>query len=519
MKRFVSIRKKLAVSIMLMIFVIFMTVMSIITYLNIQTFNSNMIKTEINIRNALIAKGNTLIRNNSIAMTGMAEDNAFTAMREMILSTVKEDPDIIYGIYMDNSRFSWVKISPEGSEKPDGIFNTMNDKMAKWAQTLDKEPQYKEYAYNNVKIIEFASPIFVENEIHGFIRYGISTQTMSMMLEQARAESIKNRNNIIIILALIGLISILISLFIVLVLSRKITQPIASLVNSTRIIAQGNYEIPVTSDNNDEIGLLVQDVDFMRISIRELMENLKEQERLKNEMDLAKRIQTVLLPEKPEIKGYDIAASSNPADEVGGDYYDVISVAGFDWIVVGDVSGHGITSGLVMMMVQTAIHTILDNNPAAPPSCLLAAINRVIYENIMKMDEIKHMTIVVMARGKNGKFSFSGLHEDIMIRRTGTGKVEEIETDGFWIGMEPDISEMLTTETLALEPGDYMVLFTDGVTEARCEYGMFGNNRLREVIENSSAVTALDIHDDILTALKFCKKPDDVTLLVLKRLE
>lgn len=102
------------------------------------------------------------------------------------------------------------------------------------------------------------------------------------------------------------------------------------------------------------------------------------------EMELAKRIQTILLPVNPHIPGYEIAASSEPANEVGGDYYDVISAAGYDWIVIGDVSGHGITSGLVMMMVQTAIHTVLLNNPGVSPSFLLTAVNRVIYENIKK---------------------------------------------------------------------------------------------------------------------------------------
>ncbi|QTA80768.1 Protein kinase and AAA ATPase domains-containing protein [Desulfonema limicola] len=237
------------------------------------------------------------------------------------------------------------------------------------------------------------------------------------------------------------------------------------------------------------------------------------------EMELAKRIQTILLPVNPHIPGYEIAASSEPANEVGGDYYDVISAAGYDWIVIGDVSGHGITSGLVMMMVQTAIHTVLLNNPGVSPSFLLTAVNRVIYENIKKMDQAKHMTILVLAGGREGRFSFSGLHEDILILRADTGKAEVIETSGFWIGMEPDISTMLTTNTLTLEPGDYMILFTDGVTEARCQDRMFGNDHLLEIIQASVSPTPVKIHDNIVNALKSCEKPDDVTIMVLKRLE
>jgi serine phosphatase RsbU (regulator of sigma subunit) len=236
------------------------------------------------------------------------------------------------------------------------------------------------------------------------------------------------------------------------------------------------------------------------------------------EMELAKQIQTVLLPEKPEISGYEIAASLEPADEVGGDYYDVISVAGYDWIVMGDVSGHGITAGLVMMMVQTAIHTVLLENPTISPSALLTAVNWTIYENIERMKEPKHMTIIVLAAEKDGVFSFSGLHEDILIWRASDRKVAKVETDGMWIGMEPDISSMLSNRGFELETGDCMVLYTDGIIEARSRDGsMFGEKRLAQIIETSGGKSAADIHADILNELKPYQKPDDVTLFVMKR--
>ncbi len=245
---------------------------------------------------------------------------------------------------------------------------------------------------------------------------------------------------------------------------------------------------------------------------------MEAKEKLWGEMELAKKIQTVLLPEKPEIPGYEIEASIESADEVGGDYYDVISVNGYDWLVIGDVSGHGVTAGLVMMMAQTAIHTVLLENPEIPPPHLLSNINKTIYRNIEKMGELKHMTIVVLAGGKNGIFSFSGLHEDILIRRADTGKVEVIETSGMWLGLEPEISRWLSTDTLKLEPGDCMVLFTDGITEARDKKNnLFGNNRLIKIIEEFGNKPVSEIHEEINDALEPYEKPDDVTLVVVKR--
>lgn len=236
------------------------------------------------------------------------------------------------------------------------------------------------------------------------------------------------------------------------------------------------------------------------------------------EMELARKIQTVLLPERPAMEGYDVIASLDPADEVGGDYYDVISAGGYQWIVIGDVSGHGVSAGLVMMMVQTAIHTVLLENPGVPPSELLTTINRTLYQNINKMHEAKHMTIVVLAGGTNGDFVFSGLHEDILVWRAETGRVESIETDGMWIGMEPDIAPLLSNDRLTLDSGDCMVLFTDGITEARGADGtLFGDDRLVALLEASGSRSVAEIHAKVMDALTAYEKPDDVTLVIVKR--
>ncbi len=239
---------------------------------------------------------------------------------------------------------------------------------------------------------------------------------------------------------------------------------------------------------------------------------------LRQEIEFARNIQTALLPERLNMAGYDIAACCEPADEVGGDYYDVISIAGYNWLVIGDVSGHGLTSGLVMMMVQTAIHTVLIEYPDMLPSDLLSVVNKIIYNNLKRMDEAKHMSIIILAVGMDGNFSFAGMHEDILIWRADAGKVDTIETDGMWIGLEPDISQWLSTKTLRLDSGDCMVLFTDGITEARdkdCNF--FGDKLLVKIIEESGHRPASEIRKKITDTLEPWEKPDDVTFVVVKR--
>ncbi|MCP4130785.1 MAG: AAA family ATPase [bacterium] len=246
------------------------------------------------------------------------------------------------------------------------------------------------------------------------------------------------------------------------------------------------------------------------------------------EMQLAKKIQTVLVPQKPVMEGYEIAASMEPTDEVGGDYYDVIHSGDRNWLVIGDVSGHGVPAGLIMMMVQTAIHVTISQNPELPPSELLTIINSTISANIRKISPDRYMTITVLAESQKGEFIFSGLHEDIFIYRAASGTVDLLETGGSWIGLIDDITGMLRNDRLALEPGDVMLLYTDGITEAwhtnsipgkrTVEDHMYGINRLSEVFRALGEKPVEDIKQGIVDSMKEFPPHDDVTMVVVKRL-
>ena len=257
----------------------------------------------------------------------------------------------------------------------------------------------------------------------------------------------------------------------------------------------------------------------------QLLVHRENEARLKTEMEIAKQIQTSLLPNKPYIKGFEISAYMNPADEVGGDYYDVIRAADRDWIVIGDVSGHGVLAGLVMMMVQTAIQTILRKHPDISPSELLTSINSVIQDNIQKLGENKYMTITVFCHEPDGKFVFSGLHQDLMIYRSQRREVETIPTDGTWIGLMEDIRDIVKDDVIHLHVGDSMLLYTDGITEAWDKSGlrdrktteMFGERRLRDVFLRFGSKSPEEIKNGILQELLAYQCYDDVTMVVLRR--
>jgi serine phosphatase RsbU (regulator of sigma subunit) len=246
------------------------------------------------------------------------------------------------------------------------------------------------------------------------------------------------------------------------------------------------------------------------------------------EMQLAKKIQTALLPEKPAIEGLEIHAFMRTADDVGGDYYDVINVDGRNWLVIGDVSGHGVPAGLIMMMVQTSIHSVLAGNPDLSPTVLLERINNVITANVRRLNEDKYMTITVIACLKDGVFYFAGLHLDILIYRRATKGLEVRETNGMWIGLLDDIHDMVSDDNLRLGEGDVMLLYTDGITESwrkgsvrnrrNCEDDMYGDSRLKHVFLGLGDRSCREISDGIIASLGDYEQKDDITLVVVKKL-
>lgn len=241
-----------------------------------------------------------------------------------------------------------------------------------------------------------------------------------------------------------------------------------------------------------------------------------------SEMDLARKIQTVLLPSQLNIPGYDAAAIMRPCQHVGGDYYDVFMAGGVPWIFVGDVSGHGVAAGLSMMMIQTAIRTAVhsryESGGTPTPSEILGLVNLAIRSNLASIDAGHYMTITGF-RVDADKLVYSGLHEDVLIYRAATQEIERVETFGVWLGVLDDIRSMLSDAELSLSPGDTMLLYTDGVTEVEMGEEMRGAEGLGKLLQTAAqdAPTAEALLNKLLVLIDPANKHDDETMLVITR--
>jgi hypothetical protein len=240
------------------------------------------------------------------------------------------------------------------------------------------------------------------------------------------------------------------------------------------------------------------------------------------EMELAKQIQTALLPKVDRVPGYRVAARMLPTAEVGGDYYDILqTAAGETWLAVGDVSGHGVASGLIMMMTQTSIFATIDRTTGYMPSRVLELVNSIIKQNISRLGTDRYMTICV-ARLDQARMTFAGKHQDILVWRKATGTVEEVPTTGTWLGIVEDLAGKLTDSHVDINEGDAVLMFTDGITEAMSRSGeMFGQDRLRATLARHGALEAEQIVLGILAEVSAfqAEQSDDLTLLVLKRVQ
>jgi phosphoserine phosphatase RsbU/P len=238
-----------------------------------------------------------------------------------------------------------------------------------------------------------------------------------------------------------------------------------------------------------------------------------------SEIAVAKRIQTALLP-KLVLPGYQIAATMLPAEEIGGDYYDVIqNAAGEVWITVGDVSGHGVESGLIMMMTQTSIATAVSEKGGLSPSAVLHQVNTVVTENIARLGTNRYMTVsALVLRGEN--LVFAGKHQDILIWRQSTNSVEVIPTEGTWLGVVRELAPHLKDRTVPFYVGDVVLLFTDGVTEATNREGdMYGERNLEQALQRHARLGPDELVKHVTQDVRdfIDQQGDDLTLLAFQR--
>ena len=274
-----------------------------------------------------------------------------------------------------------------------------------------------------------------------------------------------------------------------------------------------------------------EDLEFLSAAARQasvsienafLYEELAEQERMKHELEIARRIQLASLPQRtPVVEGLEVAGQSRPAMEVGGDFFDYLNGSGEGvTVIVGDVSGKGTSAALYMSKVQGILRSLHDYTRS--PAELFIRANRLLIADLERSSFITALGAAFDARTRNAVVARAG-HLPLYRYRPKDGTAEKITTKGLGLGLDNGsiFAAELEERIVPYDPGDVMAFVTDGIIEARNEKGdEFGEERLLEEMKCHAALAADEIRSRILERVSafagLVPQHDDQTLVVVK---
>lgn len=269
-----------------------------------------------------------------------------------------------------------------------------------------------------------------------------------------------------------------------------------------------------------------------KISIASEEKNELENENIRMglELEVAQRIQKLLLPkgnELSQIQYLEISARMDPATEIGGDFYEVLPQDDQSVVLaIGDVTDHGLQSGLVMLMVQSTLRTILDKDGGKKISLTraMSRINTIMFRNIRnRMLDHRNLTLC-LAHLTRDKVTLCGQHENLLKYNAKSEEVEIIPTDdlGIYVGLIEDIEPHVRELQIDFAENDILLFYTDGLTEAENQNGeFFEEARLVRLLNQYSAMEVSDIvdaiYDEVYQFMGNNPILDDITLMIIKR--
>lgn len=243
---------------------------------------------------------------------------------------------------------------------------------------------------------------------------------------------------------------------------------------------------------------------------------------LGKELSMAQAIQAQILPDRPAVvAGFDLAGDYRTSGEVGGDYFDYVPLAdGRTLVVVADVSGHNLASGMMMVSARATLRTLAAVR--SEPSRVFEDLATSVFEDLTRTERFITAAGVALAPGDRTVEIVNAGHNDLMLFRRRDGAVQRLPSRSTILGFLPESS--YEGERIDLRPGDCLLLYTDGVTEAMDQHGaMFGEDRLERVLATAAADgSACDVVAAVLRAVEGFRGPfergDDVTLVAIRAL-
>ncbi|UJX42921.1 SpoIIE family protein phosphatase [Desulfovibrio sp. JY] len=298
--------------------------------------------------------------------------------------------------------------------------------------------------------------------------------------------------------------------------SKTVTRPVKDLAAAAAKLATGDFSARVPVRGSDELGDLGR-------AFNDMAPQLLERVKLKNDMNLAMEVQQNLLPGRPPaMDGMDVSALSLYCDETGGDYFDFLEFAQDDAahadIVVGDVTGHGVSAALFMATGRALLRGRAIDRPG--PGDLLTEVNALLCQDTQMTGRFITLFFLRLDKTAHELVWCRAGHDPGLLYDPGTDSFEQLMGNGIPLGA---MAEWRYEESRRpwLAPGQVLVLFTDGIHEARNgEDAMYGKERMEQIVRREAHRPASVIVNALVADLKEFKAgehlEDDVTLVVIK---
>ncbi len=311
-------------------------------------------------------------------------------------------------------------------------------------------------------------------------------------------------------------VTIVLILGILLFLRQRIILPVLSINEGANEVASGNLDVRLKPAGSNEISSLMN-------SFNKMVEGLKHRDQMRRSLEVAKEVQQNLLPAKnPDIEGLDIAGRSVYCDETGGDYFDFIrfekdpdSKVG---VVIGDVSGHGISSALLMASTRA----FLRQRAALPGTAaeIISDVNAQFSRDVAESGSFMSMFYLMIDKNDRGLCWVRAGHDPAVLYDPELDALSELKGAGIALGVDEHF-EFVENKRAELREGQIILLGTDGIWEARNSQGqMFGKESMVTVLKQNKAGDADQILEGIYQALSDFQQgaavEDDVTLIVIK---
>jgi serine phosphatase RsbU (regulator of sigma subunit) len=300
----------------------------------------------------------------------------------------------------------------------------------------------------------------------------------------------------------------------------QINRPLQKIYQEISALLSGKKYQRICPSSIDEIGVFTHFFNEITQNLEKISHDLQETKRISSELGVASKIQEDILPKKGTgILGLDVVAKTKSSSEVGGDSFDFIQSYDNTFIYIGDVTGHGVPAGLIMMMVNTLIHVFAQDRRTSNE--VIVETNRFLAPRIRQE---MFMTLVMLRWDELAqRLFFTGAgHEHILIYRASTRDVHAVRSGGIALGMITDIARIAEEKEIKLNLEDTIVLFTDGITEAKNPQGeMYGLERLIDSLKkygyrNTSKEIFDKLTDDFANFVGNYSQKDDITLIVIK---